>query len=54
MALKGDGKAALIALPGEKEARLGGTFMVFNGRRRPVVGGAACYDDSESRQGMNA
>jgi hypothetical protein len=48
MALKGDGKAALMALPGEKEARVGGTFMVFSGRHRTVVGGAACYDNSES------
>ena len=48
MALKGDGKAALIALPGEKEVRLGGTFMVVSGRHRTVVGGgAACYEDSE-------
>jgi len=50
MALKGDGKAALIALPGEKEARLEGTLMVFSGRHRTVavVGGAACYDALES------
>lgn len=51
MALKGDGKAALIALPGEKEVRLGGTFMVVSGRHRTVVGGgAACYGDSESER----
>jgi hypothetical protein len=51
MALKGDGKAALIALPGEKEVRLGGTFMVVSGRHRTVIGGgAACYEDSESER----
>jgi hypothetical protein len=51
MALKGDGKAALIALPGEKEVRLGGTFMVVSGRHRTVVGGgAACYEASESER----
>jgi hypothetical protein len=45
MALNGDGKAALIALPGEKEARLGGTFMVFDGRHRTVH---VMTNDSES------